>query len=183
MGFGQQGIQAPPTNYTARSAVYGKCRTTGNMPCTASVLLFNDSASTALPTINSFSFIPTPSGLYTEPYIYSLSLSNYTSEGFLHAAIVFTNSSLTYSFPLLINAYTSNNTYYSTFAPTSSGITTSQSNGSYYTINSGTYTVQIFNLNSNGGADLSSPISNAQSYTFGIASPSGSATSQSITQN
>ncbi len=179
MGFAQKGPQVPPTNYTARSAVYGKCRTTGYMPCTASVIWVNDSTSTTLPNIASFSFIQTPSGLYTEPYIYSLSLSNYTSEGFLHAAIVFTNSSLTYSFPLLINAYSSNNTYYSTFAPTSSGITTSQSNGSYYTINSGTYIVQIFNLPSNGGA----PISNAQSYTFGTVTFSGSVPLQNITQN
>jgi hypothetical protein len=89
------------------------------------------------------------------------------------------------------------NTYYSTFEPSSSAITSLSSvvcsyiddneekttTINYYTINSGTYNVQIFNLNSNGGADSNSPITYAQSYTFGTSSPSGSATSQSITQN
>jgi len=218
MGFGQQGKQAPPTNYTAKRAVLGNCGTTSNMLCISRVIWANDSTSTALPTINSFSFIPTPTytvpntdtveNLYPEPYIYSLTFSYNPGPpvygcpgfyGFEQAAIVFTSTSstsTTYTFSLVINSYGSDcftptktncpttcDTYYSTFAPTSSGITTSQSNGSYYTINSGTYTVQIFNLNSNGGADLSSPISNAQTYTFGSVTFTGSVPSQSITQN
>jgi hypothetical protein len=217
MGFGQQGKQAPPTNYTAKRYVLANCGgTTGNMLCTFSVIWTNDSTSTTLPTINSFSFIPTPTytvpntdlveNLYPEPYIYSLTFSSNPGTiesnncpgmyGVQQAAIVFTSSSSTqYTFSFQINSYGSDcstptgtncytcDTYYSTFAPTSSGITTSQSNGSYYTINSGTYTVQIFNLNSTGGADLTSPISNAQLYTFGPVTFSGSVPSQSITQN
>lgn len=194
MTFGNGAQQQIPVNNSAKRAVLGHCNTTSNFPCTYDTIVVESNTTTTLATIETFDFISTPDNLYTQPYIYSLTFSSNpllpvidasgcTVYGYGNATIEFTyQSSTPIRFPVILNSYTSGTTssgcattFYSTFAPGSSSITTSQSNGSYYTINQGTYNVQVF---FDGG-----PTTSEQSFTFGTPNLSSSPISQTITNN
>lgn len=160
MGFGNKSPLGFTTNSQTVRYVRGSCGVTGNLPCAINSL-YIDTATQPL-NITSVQLVANTNNMYGAPdYVYVFTLNSTSSCGFFNGEdIMFTIDGTNYTFGCTENCTSSTDD--STIlvpALSPSYITTSQ--GNYYTINSGTYTIS---LNSSSSSSSSTQMSSTVTF-------------------
>ena len=147
MGFGNKSSLGFTTNKQSVRYVRGSCGVTGNLQCAINSL-YMETATQPL-NITSVQLVANTNniyGMYGAPdYVYVFTLNSTSSCGFFNGEnFTFTINDANYSFSYTENCTSTTNDY-TILVPalSSSNITTSQENGNYYTIDSGTYTISL----------------------------------------